>query len=240
MAQGSPVDLVVSQTTGLPPDPSTVATPLDPTVATTIGDGTAFLYTGPNPIQTGVEPGTIVPTRAAVVRGKVLDKNDAPLSGVTISVLNHQEFGQTLSRADGMFDMAVNGGGLLTFNYRKSGLLSAQRQVNVPWQDYAMTPDVVLIPLDPQVTTVDLAAATPIQVARGSMITDADGSRQATLLFPQGTQAELGDARWQHSTYQHAQCARHRVHGRRKRTDCDAQRVAAVQWVHVRGRIKRR
>ncbi len=91
-----------------------------------------------------------------------------------------------------MFDMAVNGGGLLTVHYRKSGLLSAQRQVHVPWQDYVMTPDVVLLPLDPQVTTVDLTAATSLQVAQmGSMMSDADGSRQATLLFPPGTQAQL-------------------------------------------------
>jgi len=35
-----------------------------------------------------------------------------------------------------MFDIAVNGGGLLTVNYEKAGYLSAQRQVQVPWQDY--------------------------------------------------------------------------------------------------------
>src|SRR5208283_5910962 len=34
-----------------------------------------------------------------------------PLPGVTITVINHPEFGQTLSRADGMFDLVVNGGG---------------------------------------------------------------------------------------------------------------------------------
>jgi hypothetical protein len=47
------------------PDPSTVAPPLDTSVATTIASGTSFLYTGANPIQTGVSPNIIVPTRAA-------------------------------------------------------------------------------------------------------------------------------------------------------------------------------
>jgi PASTA domain len=56
VAQGTPVSLIVSQPTGLPPDPSTVASPVATTVATKIGEGTAFLYTGPNPIQTGVAP----------------------------------------------------------------------------------------------------------------------------------------------------------------------------------------
>jgi hypothetical protein len=106
---------------GLPPDPSSVAPPLDTSVATTIASSTAFLYSGPNPIQTGVTPNSIVPTRAAVVRGRVLDKSNEPLPGVTISILNHKEFGQTLSRADGMFDLAVNGGGSLTLTYTKTG-----------------------------------------------------------------------------------------------------------------------
>jgi len=177
--------------TMLPRDPSTVAPPVDTSVTTTIGSSTAFLYSGANPIQTGVAPNTIVPTRAAVLRGKVLDKTNAPLPGVIVTVLNHLEFGQTLSRADGMFDMAVNGGGPLTCNYAKTGFLTAQRQVQVPWQDFVFAPDVILIPKDTQVTAVDLTSSTPIQVARGSVVTDSDGTRQATLLFPQGTQATL-------------------------------------------------
>jgi hypothetical protein len=63
-----------------------------------------------------------------VIRGKVLDKNNAPLSGVKITILNHSEFGQTLSRVDGMFDLAVNGGGLLTVDYQKPGFLPAQQK----------------------------------------------------------------------------------------------------------------
>lgn len=190
-----------SSVAGLPPDPTTVAPPLDQTVTTTMAAATEFLYTGPNPIQTGVAPGTIEPVRAAVIRGKVLDREGAPLSGVQITILNHAEFGQTLSRADGMFDLAVNGGGLLTVQYEKEDFLTAQRQVNVPWQDYVVVDDVVLIPLDPQVTLVDFneicdpvdffCVPPPAQVARGSVVTDEDGARQATILFPRGTTAEM-------------------------------------------------
>ncbi len=42
---------------GLPPDPATVAPPLDPTVSTTTFASSEFLYTGDNPIQTGAAPG---------------------------------------------------------------------------------------------------------------------------------------------------------------------------------------
>ncbi len=176
---------------GLPPDPSTVAPPVNRTVATTTFAATEFLYTGTDPIQTGVAPGTIDPKRAAVLRGRVSDKQNNPLSGVTLTVLNHPEFGQTLSRADGWFDLVVNGGGYLTLNYQKAGYLPAQRQANVPWQDFVVMDDVLLIALDSQVTTIDLASGAPFQVAQGSVVTDTDGTRQATLLFPQGTTATM-------------------------------------------------
>jgi RHS repeat-associated protein len=173
----------------LPPAPETVAPPVDPTVATTTFAATQFLYSGSNPIQTGVAPGTIEARRAAVLRGQVLDKNNAPLPAVVITVLNHPEFGQTLSRADGMFDLAVNGGGYLTLNYQRSGYLPAQRQVNVPWQDFVVLDDAILIPKDAKVTTIDLSNTTTMQAAQGSVVTDQDGTRQPALLIPPGTTA---------------------------------------------------
>jgi len=174
-----------------PPDLPNVAPPLDNTLPTTLGKATEFLYTGRDPIQTGVAPGTIDPQRVGVFRGKVLDGGGNPLAGVRITILSHPEYGHTLSRVNGMFDMAVNGGGLLTVNYQKVGYLTAQRQVNVPWQDYAWLPDVVMIPSDLQVTTIDLTSSVPMQVARGSVQSDNDGTRRATLLFPQGTGATM-------------------------------------------------
>jgi RHS repeat-associated protein len=177
--------------TVIPPDPSTVAPPLDPTVATNLNDATSFLYSGPTPIQTGVAPGTIVPTRTAILRGIVTTRDGTPLPAVQITVLNHPEFGQTLSRLDGAFDLAVNGGGTLTVNYVKTGFLTAQRQISVPWQDYALLSTIALVSLDAQVTAVTLSPTSPLQVAQGSMMTDADGSRRATLLFPPGTAATM-------------------------------------------------
>jgi RHS repeat-associated protein len=176
---------------GLPPDPVTVAPQNDPTVGSNLRTSTAFLYTGANPIQTGVAPNVISVQRAAVLRGKVVTRDGAPLPGVALTVIGHAEFGQTLSRADGLFDMAVNGGTFLSVRYDRSGFLSAQRQIYVPLQDFALLPDVAMIPLDSQVTSVDLAANVAIQVARGNPVTDADGTRQSTLFFNQGTTATM-------------------------------------------------
>jgi RHS repeat-associated protein len=174
----------------LPPDPATVASVVNRAEVTTIGDATAFLYTGASPIQTGVAAGTINPIRAAVLRGRVLDKNLQPLGGATVKILSHSELGQTLSRADGGYDLAVNGGSQLTVSYALGGYLPAQRDVNVPWQDYTPVDDVILVRPDTVATVVDLNAAAPA-VARASVATDADGSRQATIIFKPGNSATL-------------------------------------------------
>lgn len=175
----------------LPPDPASIAPELDKTQINDVFSSTTFLYTGSNPIQTGVAEGTIVPKQAAVVKGRVLKNDGTPLGGVKITILDHPELGQTLSREDGRFDMVVNGGGLLIIDYQKMGYIPSQRQEEVPWQDYTLIEDVFLLSYDSNVTTIDLNASSPIQVARGSVITDQDGSRQATLLFPQGLTAQL-------------------------------------------------
>ncbi len=180
--------VVVLPVASPPPDPAEVAPPLDPTTGTSLRDGSSFLYTGDNPIQTGVLSGTIEVLRAAVLRGVVTSGDGAPLPGVRITVLGRPEFGQTLSRADGLFDMAVNGGGQLTLRYEKEGFLPAQRAVDAPWRDYAWLPDVTLLPYDSAVTQIDLGAAA-MQVAQGSAVSDSDGARQATIFFPPNTTA---------------------------------------------------
>ncbi len=178
-------------TNALPPNPGSIAPPTDPTLPTTVSGSTEFLYTGTKAIQTGVTSNTIVPHQAGVLRGRVLDRHGAALPGVAITVLDHPELGQTWSRLDGGFDLAVNGGGYLTVKYEKAGYIPAQRQVSVSWQDYAEVPDVTLLMRDAQVTTIDLSSSAPVQVAQGSVSSDQDGARRATLLFAQGTEASI-------------------------------------------------
>ncbi|MBA6328246.1 hypothetical protein H4J46_09895 [Colwellia sp. MB02u-6] len=175
----------------LPTSPADIAPVLNPTKVVNLKDAVEFLYTGGNPIQTGVNADDISAKRVAVVRGQVLNKDNTPLSGVTISIKGHTEYGQTFSRANGWFDMAFNGGGYVTINYTKDGYLPLQRQLNTPWRDFVISEDVVMISLDPQVTSIDLTSTQDIQVAQGSVQTDADGDRQATLFFPKGTSATM-------------------------------------------------
>lgn len=174
----------------LPPDPSTVASALDPTVPTNLFASMSFLWEGPDSIQTGVAPGTMVPKRTGVVRGKVLDTDADPLADATVRIVNRPEYGQTRSRTDGRFDIAVNGGGSITLEIGKAGFLPIQRTISqMPWQEWVTVDSVVLTALDTNVTTIDFADS--IEVARGSVVTDASGTRQGTLMFRQGTTAQL-------------------------------------------------
>jgi hypothetical protein len=88
----------------------------------------------------------------------VHDQSGQPLAGVQVSILNAPELGGTLTRANGMFDLAVNGGGVLTVKYEKADLIPVQRRVDVPWQDYAWLPDVVMIAYDSTEMSVDLGS----------------------------------------------------------------------------------
>ncbi|RKZ61438.1 MAG: hypothetical protein DRQ99_20435, partial [Candidatus Parabeggiatoa sp. nov. 3] len=128
---------------------------------------------------------------SATLRGSVTSVEGEPLFNAHITIKDHPEYGQTVSTCDGSFTMVVNGGAKLTVNYYKDGYLPIQRQIKPEWQQYAWLEDVAMTALDPQVTTIDLTANVPIQVAQGSRVTDEDGSRQAVVLFPQGLTATM-------------------------------------------------
>lgn len=175
----------------LPPDPAEVAPPLDRTVATSMFDATSFLYAGPDSIQREMVPGTIVSERAAVVRGRVLNRDGLPLPAVRVSVHAQPEYGWTLSRADGGYDLAINGGGAVTLDFERDGWLSAQRTSQVPWEEYVVLDDLALVDLDSAATAVALTTSTDLQVVRGTLVTDEDGSRRATIMIPAGATADL-------------------------------------------------
>jgi len=175
----------------LPPDPAIVAPAIDQTSFVGLLTLTKFLYSGDNPIQIGVSSDVIQLKSAAVLRGRLLTRDDQPLPGVKITISNHPEYGSTLSRADGTFDMVVNAGSALTVQYDKPDYLPAQRKATPKANDFTWLPNVVLINLDAKVTSIDLKSDLPIQIAQGTKITDSSGTRQATLMFNRGTTATI-------------------------------------------------
>ena len=165
------------------------APPLDRTVITTMAEAAKFLYTGSNPLQKGVGKNALEPKHIAIVRGKVTDTAGSPVPGVKISILGHAEFGWTLTRADGVFDMAVNGGAHLVFSYAKDGYVPVQRTLAPAWQRYLNAPEVGMLALASKITQVT-AAAPMQQVVSADPTTDAQGTRQPLVFFAPGTSAD--------------------------------------------------
>jgi RHS repeat-associated protein len=165
-----------------------LAPPLDRTVARGFHDSVRFLYEGPQAVQVGANPTAFDTMRVSVLRGRVLDRDGMAVEGVRVAVHGHDVYGYTETREGGMFDLVVNGGGPLTVSYQAAGFLPVQRTIETGYHDYHWVPDVVLTPRDTAVTEIVPGAAEP-QAARGSLQEDEDGARQATLVFPAGTQA---------------------------------------------------
>ncbi|MBY0495295.1 MAG: chitobiase/beta-hexosaminidase C-terminal domain-containing protein, partial [Cyanobacteria bacterium] len=168
-----------------PPDPQTVAPPLSDVSLTGYADAYAFLFAGADPIQREHTPGSIAAHRFSIIRGRVLDRAGAPLAGVRVTPKDQPGVGHTVTREDGAFDLAVNGGGPLTLDYTRDGFLPAERSVDAPWEDFASAPDVRLIQLDPVATNVSFEPRTVSTVARGSVSNDDSGARQATIVVPE-------------------------------------------------------
>ena len=175
----------------VPPDPATVAPPLDPTVVTDPATMVEFLYTGPDATQRDVEPDAIERRRSAWLRGRVLDLQGNPLPGVLVTILGQEELGWTRTRADGWYDFVINGGGTVVLDFERPGYLPSQRTPPpTPWREGRVLDDVLLVALDPLVTEI-VGNSPTIQVAAGTPQVDEDGERTAVVVFPPGTTAEM-------------------------------------------------
>jgi hypothetical protein len=171
--------------------PALVPPALNRSLPYDIYEATRFLYSGANPVQTGVAGGVIDPRCAAALRGNVITSDGAPLPGVVVAIKDHPEYGQTLTDADGVFNFVLNGGETAVIEYQKTGYLSVQRPVETQRRQFDWVEPVVLISPDPQTTDIDPLSTAVFQVAQGSVISDGSGARQATLLFPAGSMTTL-------------------------------------------------
>ncbi|MEO1513242.1 MAG: hypothetical protein AAFU70_14310, partial [Planctomycetota bacterium] len=117
-----------------------------------------------------------------------MDAAGDPRPGVRVTVLKHPEYGYTLTRADGTYDLAVNAPMVAILDFSAAGLLPAQRTVRTRAVDFVEVPDVGLLAVDPVFSTVAANAETG-QLTTSSAVTDADGTRQARVYFPANTGA---------------------------------------------------
>lgn len=151
-------------------------------------ESVSFLYSAGSPVQVGVVTSSLDTARAAVVRGRVVGRDWTAIANDTVQVLLHPEYGRTLTRNDGRFDLVVNGGGPLTLRFTKPGYLEVQRRVNPPPQEFFDLSDVAIIGKSSRLSVADSAATL---VARGRFASDANGDRDARLVFPRGIVAKV-------------------------------------------------
>eukprot|EP00062_Callorhinchus_milii_P001146 gi/632936225/ref/XP_007893009.1/ PREDICTED: teneurin-1 [Callorhinchus milii] len=83
-------------------------------------------------------------SRACVVRGQAVAVEGSPLVGVNISFLNHPDYGYTISRQDGSFDLVAIGGISVTLVFERAPFITEQRTLWLPWNRFVVVDKVVL------------------------------------------------------------------------------------------------
>ena len=169
---------------------STSVTPssLSQTSLTPFSAGIQFLYSGGSPVQIGPVLDSLDLSRVGVIRGRVVARDWGGIGNDTVSVLGHPEYGYTLTRNDGRYDLVVNGGGVVTLRFSKPGYLEAQRQLEAPIQDYVTLADVAVIGKSVKRSVINTSAT---QVARGRFASDVNGDRDIRIVFPQNVAARI-------------------------------------------------
>lgn len=144
------------------------------------------------PIDATVE--AYEPKRFALITGLVNGAMGQPLENVTVTVIENPAYGSAATGFDGRFSLPVEGGGFFTVRYQKQGYISAERKVYVPWNDTAVVETTALIVADPVATAISFDGDPDTVVThQSSMVSDAAGSRSATVIFTGDNQAYLTD-----------------------------------------------
>ncbi|MFZ5893275.1 MAG: RHS repeat-associated core domain-containing protein [Myxococcota bacterium] len=172
------------------PTPADIAPPLSASGITPFSKAVSFLYEGSSPLQIGLTPGAIDPSRVAVIRGKVTECDGTPIPGAKVSVPSEPKLGVTFTRSDGGYDLAVNGCCEVGVQVERAGYPTAQRKIRTTPHDYAPAADVVLVPYDSAVTALTLPSDRA-QSAQGTATKDSAGARRATLIVPPGVTASM-------------------------------------------------
>ena len=169
------------------PKPENVAPEVDETAPNTTYDRQRYLFEAPDPIQRDVDSHTMTRERMGLISGRVEDRQGNPLQGVRISIHEHPEYGYTLTRSDGRYSLALNGGGRVTVNFEHIEYSVVQRTVSMDWRDTTTLERVVMTRKGPKKKIDTTGSGHLIQ---SKLRKDADGQRRVTLFFEQGTTAD--------------------------------------------------
>ncbi|XP_058906026.1 teneurin-1 isoform X3 [Kogia breviceps] len=82
--------------------------------------------------------------RACVIRGQVMAADGTPLVGVNVSFLHHSDYGFTISRQDGSFDLVAVGGISVILIFDRSPFLPEKRTLWLPWNQFIVVEKVTM------------------------------------------------------------------------------------------------
>ena len=173
----------------LPPDPQDIAPSGPASGFGTFLERYSFLVDTQSPIQTGLDPDVLSQKTASGIRGRVIGTDDSPISGVRVSFHGRPEFGETLTRADGRYDLVFNGDGHTVLVFESTGYLPVHRRVDPEWSHFGILVDVVLTAASTVTEYIDFSGATDPKTATSETRTDDDGTRHITAFFPSGVTA---------------------------------------------------
>jgi hypothetical protein len=134
------------------------------------------------------------PKRFALILGRVQGTDAQAIEGVSIVIWRHPEYGSVQSDAEGKFSFPVKGGGDMTLEYRKKGLITSHRQVNVPWNDFVIADTISMIAQDPKSTSVVFDSnPDTVMTHQSSPVSDESGERSCSMVFTGDNTAYLVD-----------------------------------------------
>ncbi|MEP2788819.1 MAG: putative Ig domain-containing protein, partial [Kangiellaceae bacterium] len=129
------------------------------------------------------------PKTFTLFNGTVLDRNNLPMAGVTISFHNSPQYGSVVTDSLGQFIIAGEAG-RRTIVYSREGYVTLQRTANAISNSWKTIENVILLEKDTKVTSIDLTSGVA-QTHQSSIITDGFGSRATTLVFSGINQATI-------------------------------------------------
>jgi len=134
------------------------------------------------------------PDRFSIVTGLVEDRNGLPLEGVKATIHGLPEYGSATTDSQGRFSLPIDGGTTFTVVYEKQGFITSSRQVDVPWNGFAIAETIVMIGIDSQATLAVLDGnPQTITTHKSTEITDEFGSRSTTIVIAGDNRAWVPD-----------------------------------------------
>lgn len=117
--------------------------------------------------------------RACVIRGQVVAVDGTPLVGVNVSFLHHSDYGFTISRQDGSFDLVAIGGISVVLIFERSPFLSEKRTLWLPWNQFIVVEKVIMQRMVADTPSCDISNfISPNPIVLPSPLTSFGGSCQ--------------------------------------------------------------